>query len=108
MSYFWLIIVREISLTNLFIIPFKTESAGTADSSQKMKQPPPIVRFHSQQLENSYILMNDCDNKVQYCQCTQEKERSIERAVYCLTANRWYVNGRLIAIGNFGLNKCLV
>ena len=73
-----------------------------------MKQPPPIVRFYSQQLEKSYILMNDCDNKVQYCQCTQEKERSIERAVYCLTANRWYVNGRLIAIGNFVRNQFAV
>ena len=70
-----------------------------------MKQPPPIVRFQSQRLEDSYILMINCDNKVQYCQCTQEKERSIERAVYCLTAKRWYVKGRLIANGNFGLKK---
>ena len=90
------------------ILPFKTESAGTAGSSQKMMHHPPIACFQSQRLKNSYILINDSDNKVQYCQCIQEKERSIERVVYCLTANRWYVNGRLIAIGNFGLNKRLV
>ena len=52
-----------------------------------MKQPPPIVRFQSQRLEDSYILMINCDNKVQYCQCTQDKERSIERAVHAKLQN---------------------
>ena len=72
--------IREISLTKLFILTsrdilFKTESTGTADSSSQMTQPSPLTCLQSRRLEHFTlkILVNDCYNKVQYCQCTQDK-----------------------------------
>ena len=58
--------IREISPTKFNCLSlhrgtffFKTESAGTADSSQQMMQSSPIACFQSRRLKNSYILVND-------------------------------------------------
>ena len=48
--------IREISLTKLFIFTSRDDATSSDVSS----------------LDGSYILVNDCDDKVQYCQCTQD------------------------------------